>query len=500
MSESAVAGLVEVAEATKEAISSVIEEVRSLRADLEQVRSAVAERGEGRQAEDAQAAEKRDASMLPGGDRMVSATDRMLTPPERFWWRGNWSKEENERNIRANLELVMQLADGARRLRDRPVDIQLSDDLLRTWRAYLFEKFAPPEVVAEQVGDETMRAPRARAMDTQESGYGAELVGAQYVQQLWEAARNNDGLLSAIPVIQMTAPTAYVPIDGSLPEMLLVGESVDANATPYATSKTGTSRRTLTARKFTIQQIWSAELSEDSIVGFVELLRSKLAMAYTTYLGSAIYNGDLTNAATGNINSDDADPADTRHYLAWDGIRHYWLVDDTGNGVNGTGGALTAAMILSAIAKLAGPGNSVNALDTIDWGADLENLRIVVNPGLRTKIMGLDQALTVDKFGPRASIVAGQVGAIFGIPIIAPAYAPKTEADGKLSATASNNTLGQLSVVSVRGWLRGEYRGVQMFMDRIQRTDQLLIELYTRQAFTRWGADVASGVYNVASD
>ncbi|MCX7618924.1 phage major capsid protein [Tepidiforma sp.] len=491
-------GLVEVAEATKEAIGAVIEEVRSLRADIESVRAAVAEkRAEESAPEDEP---KRDAAMLPQARGSAAATDRVRSPYERFWWREQETVESNERNIRANVELAMQLVDGAKRLRERPVDIQASEELTRLWRAYMFEKFPPPAVVAEQVGDEAMRAPKTRAMDTQESGYGAELVGAQYVSQLWEAARNTDGLLSVIPTIQMTAPTTYVPIDGSLPEMLLVGESVDANATAYPTSKTGTNRRTLTAKKFTIQQIWSAELTEDSIVGFVELLRAKLAAAYTAYLGSAVYNGDMTNAATGNINSDDADPADTRHYLAWDGIRHYWLVDDTGNGVNGSGGALTSAMVLQAIAKLAGPGNSVNALDTIDWGADLNNLRIVINPGLRTKLMGLTETLTVDKIGPQASIVAGQIGALFGIPIIAPAYAAKTEADGKLSATATNNTLGQLSVVSVRGWLRGEYRGVQMFMDRIQRTDQFLIELYTRQAFTRWGADVAAGVYNVTSD
>jgi HK97 family phage major capsid protein len=337
-------------------------------------------------------------------------------------------------------------------------------------------------------------------MDTQETGFGAELVGAQYVQDLWQAARNRDSLLAAIPSITMTAPTTYVPIDGSLPEMLLVGESVDANATPYATSKTGTGRRTLTAKKFTIQQIWSAELNEDSIVGFAELLRQKLGEAYALYLGSAVYNGDTTNAGTGNINSDDAAPAATRHYLAFDGIRHYWLVDDAGNAVNGTGGSITLANIAGAIAKLAGLGNSVNALDNIDWASDRENLRIVVNRGLVTKLMLLPEFLTIDKFGPQASILTGQVGSIFGIPVISPAYAAKTEADGKLSATPANNTLGQLTVVNVRGWLRGEYRSMQMFMDRVQRTDQFLIELYTRQGFQRWGADVAAGVYNVTSD
>jgi len=40
-------------------------------------------------------------------------------------------------------------------------------------------------------------------------------------------------------------------------------------------------------------------------------------------------------------------------------------------------------------------------------------------------------------------------------------------------------------------------RDVQLFFDRIQRTDQFLFELYTRRAFTRFGGNVASGIYNV---
>jgi hypothetical protein len=34
-----------------------------------------------------------------------------------------------------------------------------------------------------------------------------------------------------------------------------------------------------------------------------------------------ILNGDTTNAGTGNINSDDADPADTNYYLGANGLR-----------------------------------------------------------------------------------------------------------------------------------------------------------------------------------
>lgn len=481
------APLTEFAAATRDAIAAVSEGIGQLREEIRALRPTKDEAAGAPEPE-------RNAALLPGGP---GAADMQLDPIEARWWRHDRPADENRRRVRANLELAGMLLAGARA---NGVPVEQSDAFNRVWRAYLFERMPAPHVVAESVVDVTSRAPRTRAMDTQETGYGAELVGAQYITSLWEAARRADGLLEAIPAVQMTAPTAYIPVDGALPEMLLVSESTDSADTKYPDSKAGTGRRQLTARKFTIQVRWSAELAEDSVVGFVDMLREKLAASYALHLASAIYNGDQTNAGTGNINSDDAAPADTRHYLAFDGIRHYWLVDDAGNGVNGGGAAITAAMIYQARARLFGAGNSVNALDSIDWGTDPGNLRIVANPGLYNRLLQLPEVQTVDKLGPAATIATGQLAAIGGIPIIVPAYAPKTEADGKLSATPANNTLGQLSVVNPRGWVRGSYRGFQLFLSRIQGRDQFLVEVYSREALARWGNDVAAGVYNVVSD
>jgi HK97 family phage major capsid protein len=486
-----------VAEALRELVTAQREYNQAVLEEIRQLRPAPTEESEKTPAEEA-----REAVMGTVGPRapLAGALDRVRDEYDQRWWDPRQSREANERNIRANFELIGMLFAGARQLRERPVDLRMSERLERAWRANLFERGPRLQVVSETVSDGMDRPPRMRAMDTQESGFGAELVGAQYADTLWEAARNLDGVVDAIPTITMEAPTAYVPIDGALPEMLLVSESTEPNATPYTTSKTASNRRTLTAKKFTIQQIWSAELNEDSIVNFVQLLRDKLAMSAALHLGSAMYNGDTTNAGTGNINSDDADPADTRHYLAFDGIRHYWLVDDTGNEVNGAGGAITTAMINQARSKLFGANNSVNTLDNINWGQDPRNLRLVINAGLYTKLLELDEVKTLDKYGGQATIVTGELARLDGIPILVPAYAAKTEADGKLSATAGNNTLGQASIFNTRGWLRGIYRPIQLFFDRIQRTDQFLVELYTRQAFNRWGADVAAGVRNVTSD
>ena len=336
-----------------------------------------------------------------------------------------------------------------------------------------------------------------RAMDTAETGFGLELIGAQYVRDLWRSARTADTLVGQIREIPMTDPTTYVPIDGALPEMLFVGESTSAASAAYTTTKTASNRVTLTAKKFTINQVWSGEMSEDSIIAFTPFLREKLAMSASQYLGSSMYNGDTTNAGTGNINLDDANPTDTKHYLAYDGIRHYWLVDATAQGKD-MAAALDLAEINVARGKLNGGDDDVdNAVKNINWGRSASELLLVADWSTYMSMLDGDKVTTVDKYGPAATVLTGELGRIYGIPIVSPSYATKTEADGKAADAEASNTKGQITLFNPAGFLAGSRREVQLFFDRIQRTDQFLFELYTRRAFTRFGGNVAAGIYNV---
>lgn len=481
-----------VREAVAEVTTPLLEEIRGLRPNSQ----------EGESNSGTEQLPDRSGGPLPGA-RLTDPSDRVSDPIETRLMAAEegvrmrrLSPEDARRAVRSNLEMIGMLFEGARELKDRPVQIRMTPELERLYRAHVFERGARIQVARGEVPDESTTPTLTRDMDTQESGYGAELVGAQYVTDLWAAARNQDSIVASIRSFPMSAPTAYVPVDGSLPEMFLVGESTTANAEAYPTSKTGSNRRTFTAKKFTIQQIWSGELNQDSLIAYTPFLRASTEESAALHLGSAMYNGDLTDADTGNINSDDANPANTKHYLAFDGIRHYWLVDDTGNEIN-KGAALTDADFLTARGYLAGANNSVNALDNINWGQNPDDLRVVADWSTYIAMMGFANVRTRDKYGDAATIVTGELAKIDGIPIISPAYATKTEADGKLSATASNNTKGQATIFTTKGWMRGEYAGVSLYFSRIPRTDQFLLELYTRVAFNRFGADVSAGIRNI---
>jgi HK97 family phage major capsid protein len=424
---------------------------------------------------------------LKGGE---PSTDKTVVNKEALG--GAWRDEFDQRGYsRADFEMARLVMGGVGpRLGLSP--IEPSETFMQAYHANVTEDEARPQAWIADADGKPMRA-----MDTAETGFGLQLIGTQFVRDLWEAARNDDSIVASIRDIPMTDPTVQVPIDGALPEMLFVGESTSNAASAYGTSKTASNRATLTAKKFTIQQIWSGELEEDSIIAFTPFLRERLNMSAALHLGSSYLNGDTTNAGTGNINLDDANPADTKHYLAWNGIRFYWITTTAAQGKN-MAAALDLKEINVARGKLNGTDDDIDtAVGNINWGSRAADLRLVCDWDTYMALLDADKVVTIDKYGPAATIVTGELGRIWGIPIIAPSYAVKTEADGKQSDTESSNTKGQITLFNPQGWLGGVRRDTQLFFDRIQRTDQFLFELYTRRAFTKFGENVAAGIYNI---
>lgn len=347
----------------------------------------------------------------------------------------------------------------------------------------------------------SLYADAVRAMDSAESGYGQQLIGAQYVGDLWDGARAESRIMGLIPAFEMTDPTAYLPIEADIPEMLLVGESTTYNASAYTTSKSGSNRATVTAKKFVIHQMWSGELEEDSILPFVPFLRRQAEISLAFYGDHTVYNGDTTNAGTGNINLDDADPADTKAYLAFDGIRHAALVDNTGNAVNHSGAAPTFAAVMALRGKM------VDSTYLFDWGHPTNNqdLIFVGDPDTVDKLSLLDEVVTVDKFGVGATVLTGQLGRVGPHPLISSLAAPKTEADGKVSTTAGNNTLGQLGAFNRRGFVVGWRRRTKVETERLPASDQTRIVHSLRLGLGRYAPsgsassiEAASVLYNIS--
>jgi len=229
---------------------------------------------------------------------------------------------------------------------------------------------------------------------------------------------------------------------------------------------------------------WSYTLDEDAVIAMMPIVRARFVQSGAEAMDAFMLNADATNAATGNINLDDADPADTSYYLTdgQDGIRHQWLVDNTAMGVNAGGDALTDADITGALAKMS------------KYGVDPNRLAIITD--VQTYFKGFlatgsgapgEYLITLDKIGPQATVLTGQVGAYRGVPIILSESAPLTEADGKVSTTAGNNTLGQISIANRDMWYVGWQRELLLEIDRdIQKRQHIMVGSF-RQAVAAHG-------------
>ena len=330
-----------------------------------------------------------------------------------------------------------------------------------------------------------------RAMDTAESGYGSQLIGAQYVGDLWEVSRELGTIAPLFRTFEMTAPTAYLPVEVDFPEMLYVSESTANNSSNYSTSKTGSNRVTVTAAKFLIHQMWSGEMEEDSIIPFVPFLRGQAAKSLAYYADSAILNGDTTNS-NANINSADTDPADTKHYLAFDGLRHAALVDNTGNDLDvDTTISIDTFRATRALMR-------DNTYKT-DWGhpVNRSDLVFIADPDLADRIDLLDDVVNAKLMaGNNADLLNGQTASILGHPVIRTMVQSKTVADGDIDEdTASNNVYGQLTAVNVNGGVIGWRRRVKLETERLPATDQSRLVYSLRMGFGRFTpTGAASGI------
>jgi len=338
------------------------------------------------------------------------------------------------------------------------------------------------------------------AMDTAESGFGQQLVGAQYVGDLWEAPRRLGRVFPLIDSFEMTAPSSFLPVEVDIPEMLFVAENTGSNSSEYPTGNTGSQRVQVDARKFVIHQMWSGEMEEDAILPFIPFLRRQAALSVAHYSDSLVLNGDTTTAGTGNINSDDAAPASTKHYLAFNGIRKAAIIDNTGNAVDAAGG-----VTLGLLNQLRGKMIDLSRL--VDWGhpTDAGDLVYLADPETADRIAMIDEVLTVDKYGQNATILNGELARIGPYPHVSTIAMSKTAADGKAdSATPANNVKGQVACFNRRGFKTGWRRRVMVESDRVPGRDQTRIFYSLRLGFGRFtptgaasGIEAASVLYDV---
>lgn len=320
------------------------------------------------------------------------------------------------------------------------------------------------------------------AMSTWQDGYGQDYVPTDLASTIINKVRDMDTLTSKLPApIMMSSASYTIPVEWADPTWYASAEQANVTWTAVTTSKAGTDDITLVAKKYSMSTYTSWELDDDSIINIRTFLWGKISQSYAELLDKIVMHGDTTTWATWNVNSDDGAPAAWTYYL-----HQNWLFKsaiDNSKTVNA--GTLDVADIRGARALL--------------WtkGLDPTKLVMAIDSSVYYKLLWLSQVETIEKFGGRATITNWVLTAIDGVEVIPLSYVGKAEADGKISTTPLNNTLGRWLMIYKPDIITGFKRNLQVFTEYLPEYDQFRFTAHVRYAVKVLGTDSVSALINV---
>lgn len=323
-----------------------------------------------------------------------------------------------------------------------------------------------------------------------QASYGDEWVPDLWSSQLWESARMDNVIMPLFQTVEMPSNPFELPIESTDPTVYYVPETtqesellLSGSGNPIPDSKMGTGKVQLSAKKLALRTGFSTELDEDSIIPWVSQHRTQSLRAISDAMDNVILNGDTDLTASTNINLIDGTPAATAKYTALNGLRKLWIITTTANAVTAAGIAVTLAKIRAARFTLARA-----------YSADPSKLALITHSEMYATLLGLSEFITMDKAGPKATAMTGQIGFIDGMPVLVSNEYALTDTAGKIPA--AGGTLGSLTIAYKPGWVVGFRRRVNANVEFISWADSYQITATVRLALVNRDADVSSGVYN----
>jgi len=325
-------------------------------------------------------------------------------------------------------------------------------------------------------------------------------VGVAYSTSLWEKIRLGTFVAQRLPSFEMPPgmESIYFPIDETDPTFYKVTQTVDHDSTmlfPVATvksSKKETERVQLTLGKMGARVPWSGEMQEDSLIPFVNIIRSTLVAAGADQLEHLLIDGDTETSITTNINDIGGTPTSTDLFLLLNGFRKSCLITTTAN--SRSGGVLAVNDFLETIKLMGSAG--INAMD-------INKVSFIIDPSTHWKALELAEILTRDVFA-QPTIENGKLTGVFGYKIDVSANmhyqstVRKANTSGKVDqTTTTNNTKGAILAIRWDQWKLGWRRRMTMEVTRYPRSDSWEITALMRLGLIQRDTESSAISYNI---
>lgn len=236
-----------------------------------------------------------------------------------------------------------------------------------------------------------------RAMDVDTSGEGGTWVPTGIGADLHEKVRASGKIAPLFARVDIPTNPWKWPIEGTDATAYRVGEPTGDTESKPTASTPGTVAATFDAEIFGARALISRSLEADSAVAILPYVRQKLVQAFVDAEEKAILDGD----SDGTHQDSDIGASTTAAVTAWDGLRKRALAETT------QATTTTSVANLAAIRKKMGK-----------WGVNPADLAFIIGVSSYGVLLSDSNVLTVDKMGPQATILNGQVASLFGVPII----------------------------------------------------------------------------------
>ena len=241
---------------------------------------------------------------------------------------------------------------------------------------------------------------------------------------------------------------------------------------------------TFDSDKLTNQYALPEELNEDSAPDIVRAIRMELIEGQEKAMEIAILEGDTAAAMHYFTQLPDISGSTTIASLStespetsFDGIRVRVLAAEADvNGsaaVPGGGNAVTEGE-MSALRQLMGK-FAVNPADC----AFISGVKSYF------QLLDLDDVRTLEQYGPKATVLTGELGKYEGIPIVVSEYLREDcHTTGKNTSTTNQNITGTILLVNRKRWFTGTRRAIRVKVEN-NRTQYDVLDLvsFQRRAF-----------------
>jgi len=312
-----------------------------------------------------------------------------------------------------------------------------------------------------------------KAMDSVEHGDWVPTQLSARLQEKIELTLKVAALHDRIPMPTQPYDLPYV---AGQTTAYLAGEATEEDSPRIKKSKMASGKVTFNAKKIAVRVLFTEELTEDSLIPILPLLKKDIIKSVARAIEDATVNGDTTAP---HQDGDVLLATDARK--AWMGYRKLAM---TTMDFNNT-------LTLTQLRTFRG-GMGV-------YGVDVSELALVCSIGGYLKLLEVPEVRTLEKYGPKATVIHGELAKIDNIPII---VSEKVRDDLTIAGVydGADVTRTGLVLVHTSAMLFGDRRRITVKTDFDIERDQNILVCTQRLAFSTvfdaaetfvaWGFDV----------